>query len=343
METVSDSWFASMSIAVADDSQIGEARRVAKALAEACAMDESTSGRVALIASEAATNLVRHGGGGHVLLRRLTSGRTGIEMLAVDRGAGIRDLGIALRDGYSSIGTRGAGLGAMARASSFFDVLSAPAAGTIVLSQVWGDGARAKAPAVEFGAVCLPIAGERLCGDDWAVTEVDHKIRLFVADGLGHGPAAHDASADATRVFTEVADPSPGRALERVHLALRGGRGAAVAAAFLDPERGSIEFAGVGNIAGVVRSEAESRSMVSHSGTAGHVARRFHDFSYEWPANSVVVLHSDGLTSHWTLNAFPGLLRRHPSLIAAALHRDFSRGRDDVTVVVARRGRELVA
>jgi len=338
-----DSLYASTSVAIADESQIGGARRMAKTIADSCDLDEATSGRAALIASEAATNLVRHGGGGHIILRRLTGSRGGIEVLAVDRGAGIRDIGRALEDGFSTSGTRGAGLGAIARASSYFDVLSAPGAGTIVLSQVWRVNGRQPAPAVEFGAVCLPIAGEQQCGDDWTVSELDHKIRLFVADGLGHGAAARDASSDATRVFTESAEQSPGGALERVHLALRGGRGAAIAAAFLDPVRGSIEFAGLGNIAGVVRWDAGSRSMVSHSGTAGHVARRFHEFVYEWPEHGVVVLHSDGLSSHWTLDAFPGLLRRHPSLIAAALHRDFSRGRDDVTVVVARRGRELVA
>ena len=337
-----NSLFGSVSVAVADESQVGEARRMAKALADSCEMDETTSGRVALIASEAATNLVRHGGGGHIILRRLAAGREGIEVLAVDRGAGISNVREALEDGFSTRGTRGAGLGAISRASSFFDVLSAEGAGTIVLSQVWRAGGRATIPPVEFGAVSLPIVGERLCGDDWSVTERDHMVRVFVADGLGHGPAAHDASSDATRAFNDTIDHSPRTALERVHLALRGGRGAAIAAAFLDPVRGCIEFAGVGNIAGVVRSDAGSKSMVSHSGTAGHVARRFHDFVYEWPENAVVVLHTDGLTSHWTVDAFPGLLRRHPSLIAAALHRDFSRGRDDVTVVVARRGRELV-
>ena len=47
-------------------------------------------------------------------------------------------------------------------------------------------------------------------------------------------------------------------------------------------------------------------------------------------------MHSDGLTTHWTLERLPGLAARHPSLIAGVLYRDFKRGRDDVTVVVAR-------
>jgi hypothetical protein len=47
-------------------------------------------------------------------------------------------------------------------------------------------------------------------------------------------------------------------------------------------------------------------------------------------------MHSDGLATQWNLGAYAGLQTRHPSLIAAVLYRDFVRGRDDVTVVVAR-------
>jgi hypothetical protein len=48
-------------------------------------------------------------------------------------------------------------------------------------------------------------------------------------------------------------------------------------------------------------------------------------------------MHSDGLATHWNLDQYPGLSGRHPSLIAGVLYRDFTRGRDDVTVVVAKK------
>ena len=332
----------SVCVPVAEISQVGEARRAGITFAAACGFDEAETGGVALVVSEAATNLARHGGGGYILMRGLAAGREGIELLAVDRGPGIDDLARALQNGFSTAGSRGVGLGAIARLSSYFDILSSPGSGTIVLSQTWRG--RTTPPVVELGVVCLPIAGERVCGDDWTTMRAsDRTTRILVADGLGHGAAANVASADATRVFSECEGSSPSAALERVHVALRGSRGAAVAAAYLDPDRACVDFAGIGNISGVVRSDATSKRMVSHNGTAGQAAHRFHGFSYEWPAHAVVVLHSDGLATHWTPDAFPGLLRRHPSLVAAALHRDFARGRDDVTVIVARRGSELVA
>jgi hypothetical protein len=46
-------------------------------------------------------------------------------------------------------------------------------------------------------------------------------------------------------------------------------------------------------------------------------------------------MHSDGLTTHWDVDRYPGLLHMHPSLIAGVLYRDFRRRRDDVTVLAA--------
>jgi hypothetical protein len=74
----------------------------------------------------------------------------------------------------------------------------------------------------------------------------------------------------------------------------------------------------------------------AHNGIAGHEARRIHEFSYPFPDDGLLVLHSDGLKSQWSLDGYPGLAERDPALIAGILFRDFNRGRDDVTVVVAR-------
>jgi hypothetical protein len=47
-------------------------------------------------------------------------------------------------------------------------------------------------------------------------------------------------------------------------------------------------------------------------------------------------MHSDGLGTQWRLERYPGLIQKHPSLIAGVLYRDFNRERDDVTVLVAK-------
>jgi hypothetical protein len=100
--------------------------------------------------------------------------------------------------------------------------------------------------------------------------------------------------------------------------------------------RGVMTFAGVGNISASIVNNGSVRQAVSHNGTLGHQARVFREYSYPWSKESLLVMYSDGLGTHWSLSNYPGLHLRHPAVIAGVLYRDFNRGRDDVTVVVAR-------
>jgi hypothetical protein len=124
--------------------------------------------------------------------------------------------------------------------------------------------------------------------------------------------------------------------LERVHGGLRSTRGAAAAVAVVDRAARSVRFAGLGNIAASVLAGGESRSMVSLGGIVGHEARRIQPFEYPFPAGALLVLHSDGLGSRWTLDRYPGLTTRDPLVVAGVLFRDFVRGTDDATVVAVR-------
>jgi hypothetical protein len=99
-----------------------------------------------------------------------------------------------------------------------------------------------------------------------------------------------------------------------------------------------VRFAGIGNISAVVVTANERRHLVSHNGIVGHEYRKAAEFSHPWRAQSMLVLHSDGVGTHWDLGRYPGLLERDPSLVAGILYRDFARGRDDATVVVLTNG-----
>ena len=57
------------------------------------------------------------------------------ELLAIDQGPGMRDVDACMRDGHSTAGTAGCGLGAVLRLSGTFDLFSAPGQGTVVLSR----------------------------------------------------------------------------------------------------------------------------------------------------------------------------------------------------------------
>ncbi|HKA28425.1 MAG TPA: ATP-binding SpoIIE family protein phosphatase [Candidatus Binatia bacterium] len=322
---------------IRDTSSAGHARRMAVDLAEDIGFPEAEIGRLGIVVTEAATNLVKHGGGGELLLRTLGSnGTRGIGLLALDRGPGFANLAEAMRDGFSSAGTPGTGLGAIRRLSTMFDIYSIPGAGAALMATVWPGTPPAQAPGLLASGINVAYPGEQVSGDAWALRITPERTVVFVSDGLGHGAIAAAASEAAIGIFRERAGLRPPEILEYVHEGLRPTRGAAVAITEIDRGQGVIRFAGIGNIAGTILLEGRTWSLVSHHGTAGHDVRRIQEFSYPWPSGATLVLHSDGLVSHWTLDHHPGLATRHPMLVAGILYRDFCRGRDDTTVVVLR-------
>ncbi len=321
-----------------EPTRVAEVRRHAVAMAQAEGLDENAVSDAAIVATELSTNLVKHAMGGEVHLSSLFErGQKGIEILSLDRGPGMSDLRRCLADGYSSVGTAGTGLGSVLRLASTFDAYSKVGRGTVLVTRLCARPDHScAAPPLVIGVVSRPVANEPVSGDAWAIKYTETGAVLLVADGLGHGLSAADASGEAVAVFGQSRDAAPVALLQQIHAALKGTRGAAVAVARLDYAQANLQFAGIGNIAGRVISAESTRHMVSHVGTAGHEARRFQEFSYAWSPSAAVVLHSDGLTSSWNLEDYPGLLSHDPALIAAVLYRDATRGRDDVCVLVAR-------
>jgi anti-sigma regulatory factor (Ser/Thr protein kinase) len=324
---------------IRDTSGVAEARREVTDLARTIGFDPSEIGRVALVVTEAATNLVKHTPEGQLLARAFDRGGVAvIEVLALDHGPGIANVGESLRDGYSTAGSPGTGLGAIKRLSDEFDIYSAPGKGVALVAQLWSrrpPGGSRPAP-LEIGVVCLPKPGEVVCGDDWAVEWRGGHCVILVADGLGHGADAAAAAMAAVNALRTHPQLAPAALIEFAHGALRSTRGAALAVADLDLAR-EVRYAGIGNIAGVALAPGGNRHMVSHSGIVGHEARKIQEFVYPWSQDSLLVMHSDGLATHWNLDQYSGLAGRSPSLIAGVLYRDFARGRDDVTVVVAKK------
>jgi hypothetical protein len=153
---------------------------------------------------------------------------------------------------------------------------------------------------------------------------------------LGHGPEAAKAAAAAVYAFRTSGGRSPVEHLEAADAALQATRGAAIGVAMVDPREREIKFGGVGNTVAVVVSRDATRHLVSFGGIVGQRRIPLREFSSLWPAESILVAHSDGIGTRWSLAAYPGLEMRHPSIIAGVLYRDFARGRDDASVLVVK-------
>jgi anti-sigma regulatory factor (Ser/Thr protein kinase) len=328
---------------VSDSTQVSAARHAAHRLAEELGFSETRAGQLALVVTELGTNLAKHAKDGELLLRgEAAPGCEAVEVIALDRGPGIRDVAASRRDGFSTSGTPGEGLGAVERQSDRLEIFSLPS-GTAILACVL----REPSPAREgpghghrlyAGAVRVAAPGEEVSGDDWAAHVRDERLVVMVVDGLGHGLAAHDAARAAHVAFERVHEQAPAPIVEAIHAALAGTRGAAVAVLAADLERGIARYSGLGNIAGVIQSSGSTarHRLVSLPGTAGVGRPQIREFQYPFAAEAMLVMHSDGISPQWDLAAYPGLLLKHPSLVAGVLFRDFARRRDDATAVVVK-------
>lgn len=314
-----------------DSSQIGHARRTAQKLAQTHGFDATDAGRVALVATELASNVLKHASRGELHLRLLPfKNGNGIEMIAVDRAQGF-DLQACLADGFSTGGTQGIGLGAVSRQTEVFDVY-ADARGAVLLARLYPRAH--KVADLRWGVSQHSLHNDPACGDVWHLALDGPHLSALVIDGLGHGEDAERAARAGEKAFALTPFASPGLLMEDMHQAMTGTRGGAAAFAQFDGQHASLKFTGIGNIGASLIAPDKSRGLASHPGIVGGQYRKAQPFDYAHVNGHLLIMYSDGLQSRWNLQDYPGLVHRHPAVIAAVLHRDFCRGRDDVTVLV---------
>ncbi len=126
-------------IAIESDADVVTARQRARALAVGLAMPSMDQTLLATAISEIARNITTYAERGEVVidLVRHRDGRTGVRVVASDRGPGIEDLERALTDGYTTGGGLGLGLPGARRLVDEFDIQTAPGEGTTVTLIKW--------------------------------------------------------------------------------------------------------------------------------------------------------------------------------------------------------------
>lgn len=326
-------------VVIDDASAVGSARRAAVRLAHRLGFDESGVGDVGIVVTELATNLWKHAVQAVIGIQvALRHGVPGVLVIASDRGPGMPDLDLSASDGHSTSGTLGVGLGAVLRLSTAVDVSTEPGRGTVLCAELWPAGSDATPEPIDVAGLTRPIKGEEVCGDAVAARAVGGRQLLMVSDGLGHGPMAANASADAVDAFHSVSSDDPGSILRAIHDRLHGTRGAAIAVATLSEEYTEVNFAGVGNVSAFFATASGRTALLSQPGIVGHqLPRAIRTETRALADDTVVVMHSDGVRDAWRLEDTPGLARRSAAVIAATLLRDAATRPDDASLMVARR------
>ncbi len=325
-------------IALEDETQIAVARRAAAGMASRLGLGEEAVARAELVVVELATNVLRHATRGTLYLAGTVDG-LGLQVISVDKGPGIGNVALAVQDGYSTRTTPGLGLGAVRRMVQEMGMYSQRGAGTVV-SAVVAQDREAQAQTAAVLSTC--IAGETLNGDSWLLHRSDARAVYMVVDGLGHGLYASEAAGMATRMVLGALEDSPEISLtgllNRMHEPMRATRGAAIA--LVSVAGGMATCCGVGNISVLLHGAdgvaGSARNVMSHNGTLGHQMRKVQEFTFSLAPATTLVMHSDGIATHWKMAQYGGLLAQPPATVAGVLYRDAVRGRDDATVLVAR-------
>lgn len=323
-------------VQVEEVTQVGQARREALALADAIGFDEMDAGRVALAATELATNVIKHGRGGRMYLSVVCGrGGEGIELCTLDAGPGF-SLAQSLPDGYSTGGTQGLGLGAIQRQATVLDAWSDDK-GSVVVARIYASRV-ARDVDVPYGALRLAMHHEVACGDAWHLRADAQAVAVTLIDGLGHGLSAADAAQAGVAAVAARGAAAPADVIAAMHAGMSGTRGGAAAVASVEVASGAVQFAGIGNIAAGLHEATTTRGMASHPGIVGAQFRKAQPFHFHTSAGTLLLMHTDGLQARWSLRDYPGLFHRHPALVVAVLQRDFDRGRDDTGIIALRLG-----
>ncbi|WP_042433491.1 ATP-binding SpoIIE family protein phosphatase [Streptacidiphilus anmyonensis] len=339
-------------IPVQDTTRVHDARVAAETAAQQAGLGPDRVAAAALVATELATNLLKHAGGGRILIDEVACGPAGqphhdepvVQIVAVDHGPGMPDVARALRDGYSTTASLGAGLGTCRRLADAFQVHSTVGRGTVALARltVKGDRRPPAAPVdapVRVGGIRVALGAARSSGDAWTSVLRQDRFVVLLADGLGHGPAAAAAAHSAVTSLRNRPEHDPVGILDRLHAELRGTRGAAVAVASIDLRTETLLFAGIGNIGARTGHTDSWEHLLSHPGIAGaHRPARVPLRRAPWRPGSVLVMHTDGLPSRWEPPHDPVQHHYDPAVLASVILRDASSAalpaRDDTTVTV---------
>ncbi len=342
-----------ISIDIAAWPHVATAKREATKRARRAGFNEQGIGEIAIAISELAENLLEHNTDeGRLIISLIEDlGRPGIQIISEDKGPGIADVRTAMRDGFSNGGTLGIGLGAVKRMMDEFDITSKTergrhdiyeqakaGIGTVIVARKWVPKKEVIAPALvkgtRFGIFSRAKLDQQHNGDNYFLQYFDDKAFMAVIDGIGHGPEAEKASQEAYNCFIDNYKKPLTSIINELHTRLKRTRGAAISMALIDDQAEKMQYAGIGNVTTRVFRSEEPVHPVNYNGIVGSNIRTFKVFTYPWKIGNVIIMSSDGISEKYDLDQYPGLINKHPVVIADVIFRDFSRGHDDATIIV---------
>lgn len=328
------------SFVVTDRSYGAAIKREVRLLAGALRFSDKKKNELDIIVAELLSNLVKYARGGELLVQPGgMAGMGSIELISVDSGPGMADPRQMMKDGISTGGSLGQGLGAIQRLADEFQLYSHPGQGTVVLVRVHQKAVPVASapPLADVRWIIVPKSGETVCGDACYTTLTTSSLLLFLGDGLGHGQFAYTAVEQAIQTLKQLTNDSPAKLLGAIHQATVGTRGLVGTCAIFDFNTRKWSFCGVGNIVTKVSGAAGIKNYTPHNGILGYsIPRTLLDVDMPYARGQVVVMTSDGLQSRWNPARYPGIGNYDLSVLAAMIYKEYARHTDDMSVLVSK-------
>jgi anti-sigma regulatory factor (Ser/Thr protein kinase) len=333
-------WFVEAdAIPVLDEASVALVRERVRQQAARVGLPDSPAAALVNVASELAHNQRVHARGGFVVVRDAVRGPDrGLEVMAADDGDGIVDVAQALegrgrRDVAGPSASLGIGLAAVLELADEVDFDVRLGEGTCVWARKF---AHTDVRRRRVGIYGRAFRGESTSGDDAAFVRTADALHVGLADGLGHGEGAREASERARHILVAHPELDPERLLARCDQALARTRGAVMAVARIEESGGEVAIASVGNVSAHLVGPTGSKHFGGSSfflGAPGGVKRLATERG-SVQAGQALVLFSDGLSSRADLAGDAMLLRQEPIVIAQRAVEQFGRHNDDATVLV---------
>lgn len=330
-----------ISFSLDDRSYLSVLKREVHRLSIQCGLAEKKIAEIDIVVAEIGSNIIKHAGGGEVLVMLTDMPQPAIEIIGIDNGPGIADLARMMQDGISTVRTLGHGLGSIKRLSDFLQIYSVKGWGTVILSRFFikpPEQYPAK-PGAEIRTLLVPKPGEKVCGDGFYVRPDRAGVRIFLGDGLGHGPEANKAVTAAINSFRYCMVPDLSEVLRQMHEDVKRTRGLVGTGAVYNNTTGNWKICGVGNINARMLTAATSRTYLPYNGIIGHNLPRTinqQEIEHTPGKEQILILCSDGIKTRWEMTKYPAIFRYDMSVLAAAIYKDNARKTDDMSVVIVK-------
>ncbi|EXJ13913.1 SpoIIE family protein phosphatase [Imhoffiella purpurea] len=188
---------------------------------------------------------------------------------------------------------------------------------------------------VSVGQAVRPLPGERLCGDQSGWWTRPERLRMALADGLGHGPEAHAAAVTLIERLAVMRPADLTELFADCDRALIGSRGAALAVVDVLFEENALLHAAVGNVRTLLIGQGQIRRLAGARGIVGGGFSGLRPERLPLSPGDWLVMFSDGIPEDADIR--PSLIASRPSdALAGRLLERWASDRDDAGILLYR-------